>query len=104
MKTRGLAGFLAMAGVLCAGGGSSGGSGKGGTETTPPNPIEIKTSSMTVPAGGTAHITFTPTSPQPIMSGGTGFAAFGADGVALHSSLGESAGVAFQTNGGLQTP
>jgi len=95
---------LALASTLFAGGGSSGGSGKTGSSDPPAgtNAAEIRISNYVAPAGGTAQITFTMTSPQPILSGGGGFGGYDLNGAALTSPLGDAAGVAFLHNGIVQ--
>jgi hypothetical protein len=77
--------------------------GKSGTpEQTAPNSAEILISKEMAPAGGTVQVKFSTTSPQPIMSGGTGFPGFSLNGVALTSPLGDAAGIALQQGSTIQ--
>jgi hypothetical protein len=48
------------------------------------------------PAGGTVQMKFSTTSPQPILSGGTGIPGTSLNGVALTSPLGDAAGIAIE--------
>jgi len=86
-----------MAAELFASGGKS-----GTPETTAPNSVEISISKEMAPPGGTVQVKFATTSPQPIMSGATGFSGYALDGVALTSPLGDSAGLALQQGSSIQ--
>jgi hypothetical protein len=69
--------------------------GKSGTpESTGANSAEVLISKEIAPPGGTVQVKFSTTSPQPIMSGATGFDGFALNGVALTSPLGDAAGIA----------
>jgi hypothetical protein len=77
--------------------------GKSGTpETTAPNSAEVLISKEIAPAGGTVQVKFSTTSPQPIMSGATGFDGFALNGVALTSPLGDAAGIALKQGSTIQ--
>ncbi|HXJ41716.1 MAG TPA: hypothetical protein VNH18_20740 [Bryobacteraceae bacterium] len=89
--------FCFIAAELYASGGKS-----GTPETTAPNSAEVLISKEIAPAGGTVQVKFSTTSPQPIMSGGTGFDGFAVDGVALTSPLGDAAGIALQQGSTIQ--
>jgi hypothetical protein len=76
--------------------------GKGTTEATGPNSAEVLISKEIAPAGGTVQVKFSTTSPQPIMSGATGFDGFALGGVALTSPLGDATGIALQNGSAIQ--
>ena len=77
------------------------GAGKQVQNPTAANAAEVAISSATVPAGGTAQLSFTMTQPRPILSTGTGFdlAGFDVNGIALWSTNGLACGVGSVHNG-----
>ncbi len=89
--------FCSIAAALYASGGKS-----GTPESTAPNSVEVLISKEIAPAGGTVQMKFSTTSPQPIMSGATGFDGYSLDGVSLSSPLGDAAGIALQRGSAIQ--
>ena len=89
--------FCSIAAAVYASGGKS-----GSEDSTAANSAEVLISKETAPAGGTVQIKFSTTSPQPIMSGATGFDGYSLDGVSLSSPLGDAAGIALQRGSAIQ--
>jgi len=92
-----------LTGLVCAYGLLASGGKSGGPSPAPaPNTAEVRISNEITPAGGTTQVKFSLTNPQPILSGGTSFSGFAANGVSLWSPLGDTAGSAVFNNGQFQ--